>query len=118
MWILLAAFGIIMPCQRGFAEEAVSYDSQTKRDPFVPLVSLNTKRSVGGLLGVESIEDIRVEGIALDADPGASVVVVNGSVLKAGDEVGGVKVISVRADGAEFSVNGIQGFKPLYRDEI
>ena len=93
------------------------YQARNKRDPFVPLVALISKTSIGGLGVVESIDDIRVEGVVVEADPRQSMVIANGSMLKAGEEVGSVKVLAVRGDGAEFSVNGVEGFKPLYQDE-
>jgi len=104
----------------GFAgtEEAQLYRARGRRDPFVPLVALTMKSSSSGLLGVESIDDIQIEGVVMDPDPRKSVVVVNGSVLKTGEEVGSVKVLSIRGDGAEFSVNGVEEFKPLYKDEV
>ena len=117
LWILSGAFGTLMLLPAtAFSEGQELYQARNKRDPFVPLVAVNTKAAVGGLLGVESIDDIQVEGVVVDGDPAQSIVIANGSVLKAGEEVGNVKVIAIRADGAEFSVNGMEGFKPLYQD--
>ena len=90
------------------------YDPHGKRDPFVPLVTLSSKVS-SGLLGVESIDEITVEGIVYD--PKGSIVIVNGSVLKEGEEFGSVKVVAIRPNGAEFSINGAKVFKALYQDE-
>ena len=118
LWILSWSFGIIVLFQgTAFSQEIELYHAKNKRDPFVPLVALTTKTSLGGLLSVESIDDIRVEGVVVDADPRQSIVVVNGSVLKTGEEAGSVKVLAIRGDGAEFSVNGMEAFKPLYQDE-
>jgi hypothetical protein len=115
MWIFLAAFAIIFSASCVSAEP-ISYVAKGKRDPFVQLVA-SSKQAAGGLLGVESIDEIVVEGIMIDADPGNSVVVANGSVLKEGEEVGDVKLVKIQADGAVFSVNGMEGFKALYVDE-
>ena len=117
LWILSFAFGIIMSGGASAAEGTGLYHAQHKRDPFVPLVGNTTRRSAAGLLGVENIDEIQIEGVMLDADPRESVVVVNGSMLKTGEEVGGVKVLAIRQEGAQFSVNGVEGFKPLYQDE-
>lgn len=118
LWILSGAFGTLMLLPAtAFSEGQELYRARNKRDPFVPLVALTTKASVGGLLSVESMDDIQVEGVVVDADPARSIVIANGSVLKTGEEVGNVKVMAIRADGAEFSVNGMEGFKPLYQDE-
>ena len=91
------------------------YDAHSKRDPFVPLVTLSTKVS-SGLLGVESIDEIVVEGVVYDANKG-SIVIANGSVLKEGEEFGNVKVVAIKPNGAVFSINGAQDFKPLYQQQ-
>ena len=76
------AFGMIFARQCR-ADEQKLYKAGGKRDPFVQLVAVGTGRSASGLLGVESLEEIQIEGIVMDQDPKASVVVVNGSVLRA-----------------------------------
>ena len=91
------------------------YDPHGKRDPFMPLVTLATKVS-SGLLGVENIDEIVVEGIVYDPKKG-SIVIASGSVLKEGEEFGNVKVVSIKPNGAEFSINGVQAFKALYQEE-
>ena len=115
LWILLYAFGIISV---GLAsgDETGLYKAQNKRDPFVPLVALTTRPVTSGLMGVESLEDVQIEGVVMDTDPRQSVVVVNGTMMKSGDEIGSVKVLEIRPDGARFSVNGAEAFKPLYQD--
>ncbi len=115
MWIFLAAFAIIFSVSSVLAEP-ISYVAKGKRDPFVQLVA-SSKQAVGGLLGVESIDEIVVEGIMMDADSRNSIVVANGSVMKEGEEVGDVKLVKIQADGAVFSVNGMEEFKALYADE-
>jgi hypothetical protein len=115
MWSFALCFGIIF-CESAQAEKL--YASKGKRDPFVPLVTSGSKiGTAAGLAAVESVDEIVIEGLMFDSVPKNSVVVVNGSVLKEGDEVGNVKVLKIRQDGAQFSVNGIEGFKPLYQDE-
>ena len=116
LWILLSAFGIITP-GLGFADEAALYKAQNKRDPFVPLVAMTTRPVSSGLVGVESLEDVQIEGVVMDADSRQSVVVVNGTMMRSGDEIGSVKVLEIRPDGARFSVNGAEAFKPLYQNE-
>ena len=116
LWILLFGFGIIL-LEPAFADTGKLYQAQNKRDPFVPLASLTMKAATSGLVGVESIEDIQIEGVVMDADPRKSIVVVNGSVLRSGDEVGSVKVLEIGPEGARFSVNGSEGYKPLYQDK-
>ena len=97
------------------AEENL-YTAKGKRDPFVQLVTTGARPSAGGLLSVESIEEITVEGIVY-AGHKDSIVVANGSVMKEGDEVGNVKVLEIKPDGAVFAVNGVESYKPLYQEE-
>ena len=116
LWIIGSAFGMIMPdlCR---AEEARLYTAQGKRDPFVQLVGIDAKQTLGQLIGVESIEEVMIEGIVLDANPKASIVVVTGTVMKEGDEVVSAKVIKIKSNGVMFAVNGIESMKPLYQED-
>ena len=94
------------------------YVSKGKRDPFVPLVATGAKiGTAAGLASVETLEEVTIEGLMFDVDPKNSVVIVNGSVLREGDEVGNVKLLKIQLDGAILSVNGNEGFKPLYQEE-
>ena len=100
----------------GFAATAAEeglYSPHGKRDPFVSLVT-NATRVSSGLVSVENIEELNVEGIVYDSK--GSIVVVNGTVLKEGEEFGAVKVLKIKPDGALFSVNGVETFKSLYED--
>ena len=114
LWLFGASFGIVF-LQSAAAEESL-YSAKGKRDPFVQLVTTSARQAAGGLLSVESIEEITVEGIVY-AGHKDSIVVANGSVMKEGDEVGNVKVLEVKPDGAVFSVNGVEAYKPLYQEE-
>ena len=118
-WILFSPFGILWPdCVfAGAPEEGRLYHAQGKRDPFIPLLATSLRLSTGALLGVETVEDIQIEGIVMDADPRQSVVVVNGSMMRTGEEIGSVKVLAIRPEGVQFSVNGMEAFKPLYQGE-
>lgn len=116
LWLFSLTFGIII-ADVSYAAQSL-YEAKGRRDPFTPLVTLSTKASVAsGLMGVESLEEIMVEGIMNDHDPKKSVVILNGSVLREGEEAGNVKVLELRADGAVIAVNGVEGFKPLYQDD-
>ena len=98
-------------------EEGKLYQARAKRDPFVPLVASGMKPNAGGLMAVESPEQIQLEGIVTDPDPKKSIVVANGSVLKMNEEVGPVKVLKIEPGGVLFSINGMEAFKPLYQEE-
>ncbi|MGH7197807.1 MAG: hypothetical protein ACREH5_03600 [Candidatus Omnitrophota bacterium] len=105
---------MILSASELFAAEEVLYDAAGKRDPFVPLFAVGGGEG-GDLLSVNSVDELRVEGVVYDPAQG-SIVVANGTVLKEGQEVGSVKVIRVGPKGAVFSVNGIEEFKPLYEE--
>ena len=117
LWLFLAPFGIILLLSGLCLAEENLYTAKGKRDPFVQLVTTGARQSAGGLLSVESIEEITVEGIVY-AGHKDSIVVANGSVMKEGDEVGNVKVLEIKPEGAVFSVNGVESYKPLYQEEI
>src|SRR3989338_7115087 len=112
LWTLLSAFGIIVSESLAPAEELV-YRSHGKRDPFTPLVTLAAKTSAG-LAGIESAEDVTIEGVVYDPKHG-SVVVINGAVMKEGEESGSLKVLQIKADGAWFLINGVKVYKPMYQ---
>ncbi len=115
-WILSLSFGMIRGVAAAASGDETLYNAHGKRDPFVPLITLTT-REAAGLLGVENIDEIVVEGIVYDPKHG-SVVIVNGSVLKEGEDLGNVKVIHIKPEGATLSVNGVEGFKTLYQEEV
>lgn len=112
LWIVWLAFGIISNDREVRAEAA--YDPHGKRDPFTPLVTMTSKES-SGLLGAESPDELTIEGIVYDPKKG-SVIVVNGSVLKEGEEVGKMKVVKIRPDGALILFNGSEVYKSMYEE--
>ena len=121
LWLFPCLFGMILSdstAVRAAETESALYNAKGKRDPFVQLVATSAKLSAGGILSVESIEEITIEGIVIDANPKESIVIANGSVLKEGEEVGNVKVLQIKPEGAAFSVNGVDGYKPLYQGEV
>jgi len=114
-WLFLGSFAMIQLFlqQAAFAQESL-YAAKGKRDPFVPLVTMETKQVSSGLMNVESVEEIVLEGIVYTGDK-ESIVVASGSVMKEGEEIGNVKVLKITSDGATFSVNGMEAYKPLYQ---
>lgn len=116
LWILWSAFGIILSCFNAYAvDESLQYDAHGKRDPFVPLVTM-TMREAPGLIGVENVDELNVEGIVYD-DKKGSVVVINGSVLREGEELGAVKVIKIKPNGIVVTINGVEAYKEMYQQE-
>ncbi|MFA4992157.1 MAG: hypothetical protein WC569_06225 [Candidatus Omnitrophota bacterium] len=91
-----------------FAEGLFKYDAKGKRDPFVPLVS-GGYGGPGGYASdayaVNSTEDVRLEGIVWDEVKG-SVAIINGEIVKEGQELGSIKVLKIHKDNVIFDVGG------------
>lgn len=69
-----------------FAEDFV-YNSKGKRDPFVPLAGAGAVYQVKEAADINSIEDVVLEGILYDSK-GGSIAIINGIILKEGDQAG------------------------------
>ncbi len=87
-----------------YAQETFEYDAKGKRDPFVPLVS-GQGVYVSDAYGITNIKDIRLEGIVWDGTKG-SIAIVNGEIIREGQEIGSVKVIKIERDAVLFDVDG------------
>ncbi|MFZ5801188.1 MAG: hypothetical protein ACOY3D_07450 [Candidatus Omnitrophota bacterium] len=87
--IFLVAAGI------SHGTEEFSYDSKGKRDPFMPLVT-----SQGYIVNIEDellVADMNLEGIIYDAG-GRSMAVINGKVVKSGDNIGRYTIKEIRKE--------------------
>ena len=116
LWNLLFCFGMILLSSFALAGEQKMYDAHGKRDPFIPLVTATMKSSSSNLLGIDNFDDLAVEGVVYDPKHG-SVVIVNGTILKEGEEFGNVKVTKVKENGVQFMINGTEGFKEIYQED-
>lgn len=65
------------------------------RDPFWPLVTEEGKLIQG--FGGESLENVYLEGIIWDAG-GDSVAMINGMILRQGEQIGGIKILKIGKD--------------------
>lgn len=95
------------------ASDKVVYNSHERRDPFKPL--LRGKKIitvVSGLYGVESVDQIRLEGLVYDPQRG-SLVIANDTVLGEGESEADVKVLEIKEDGVVFEILGKIEFKPF-----
>lgn len=77
-------------------EEIFNYDSKNKRDPFIPLVTKSGVYTPSLAMNIESVADIFLEGTMVDPQ-GRSLAIVNGQVIKVGDQIGVFKVIRIEA---------------------
>jgi hypothetical protein len=110
--ISFITFTIILPIASR-ADEGIRYDAKGKRDPFTPLQrAARGPRTISGLIGVETVDEINLEGLVYDPEQG-SIVVANGSVLTEGQQEGDVRVVEIREDGALFEIRGKTAFKPF-----
>lgn len=81
------------------AEETSSYDSGSRRDPFIPLVMPD-----GRLIQLQAQgtrPDLAIEGIMYDEN-GISYAIVNGEVVNVGDTIAGWQVLKVLKDRVVF----------------
>jgi len=89
---------------RSFAEtEAPAYQSEGKRDPFIPYVTND-----GQLINIGSEEKeftLHLEGIIYEKD-GQSLVIINGEILKQKDTIGDIKIVEIRKDSLVYMKNG------------
>ena len=115
LWIILSIFGTILSKSGESKEpEKVTYSAKGKRDPFVPLIREKAvvRTDFEGLVGVESIDQINLEGLVHDPAHG-SIVVINGVVLTEGQKEAEVLVVKIKEDGAFFEILGKVDFKPF-----
>jgi len=96
------------------AEEQFIYDSKGKRNPFIPLVTPD-----GRLLKLEQAEGVKglnVEGIIYDKN-GLSYALVNGEVVKIGDQVGDYQILKIEKEKVIFIKEGQAIEVELKREE-
>lgn len=86
------------------AETVFNYNSKNRRDPFVPLVSETGVYAPGMEMNIESVADIVLEGTMLDPS-GNSLAIINGQIVKTGEQIGAFKVIKVEAARVTVSAN-------------
>ena len=85
------------------AQEDFVYDSQGKRNPFIPLIT-----SGGKLLKLDadkSENNLLLEGIIYD-QKGISYAIVNGEVIKTGDSILGYQVLKIENNKVLFIKEG------------
>jgi hypothetical protein len=87
-----------------FAGEEFKYNANSRRDPFIPLIS-ETGGYASDAYEASAIEDIRLEGIVWD-DVKGSIAIINGEIAKEGDYLGSVKILKINKDSVIFDVNG------------
>lgn len=105
-------FAGILPTWRGISQadnfQEFTYDSRGRRDPFAPLI--RGKGETEEVPVAKAFGQFRLEGIIYD--PGGSLAVINGKVLREGDVITGYKVrqiqktsVSLSKEGESFTLN-------------
>ena len=101
-FIVFAVFSATIFLIKAHGDE-YKYFSKGKRDPFVPLATGEIKTNMG-LQSVETIDDVKFEGIIFDPN-GKSMVVLNDEVLKEGEKKYNVEVIKINNQSVTIKVN-------------
>lgn len=83
VFVLVAVVSGVSECHVMAQDQKHTYSPQSKRDPFVPLVS-----PAGYLINLEEEEDtvMRLEGIMYDPK-GDSMAIINGELLRVGESI-------------------------------
>ena len=84
--------------------EVFKYDARGRRDPFVPLIGQD-KVTVAGLSEITSVEDIKLEGIAIGAK-GKKTAIINGEIVKVGAKTGEVEIKSIDHKSVTLTISG------------
>lgn len=100
-YIVLGTFCLVVYCAVAIAFQ---YESRGKRDPFVPLVGIE-RPAVVRLADIMSVEDVKLEGIAIGAK-GMKTAIINGELVKEGYKAGDVEVKSIKNRTVTIAITG------------
>ena len=91
------------------------YNANGLPDPFVPLIT--DKMAVKpGLVGIESIEDIQLEGIVWDPAK-ESMVILNGMIVRENEAVNNIKLIEIKPTSIRIMIENEVYTIELIKDE-
>ena len=93
---------ITLATQDLIAQDKYMYYSKGKRDPFISLITSMARISLG-LQVVETVEDIKLEGVIFDPF-GKSMAVLNGEVVKEGDKIHNVEIVKIYNDAISIKI--------------
>ncbi|MFT5207958.1 MAG: hypothetical protein ACI9CF_001722 [Candidatus Omnitrophota bacterium] len=113
LWKFMSIFSILILIGINAGAEIV-YDDKGLRDPLLPLIS-DEVNVVSGLSGVQTIDDIILEGYANDTN-NKPMIIANGMVLYEGDQEKRVKVQQITERGVTFIINDKSYFKTFRQD--
>jgi hypothetical protein len=87
------------------ASPTFEYESKGKRDPFVPLIGQEKAKKISGLVDITSVEDIKIEGIAMGAN-GKNIAILNGQMVREDDKFGVVQIKKISQNSVQLSIEG------------
>lgn len=96
IWVLFAA-SIVWG-------DSFKYEPRGKRDPFVPLIGQD-KNVIAALADVTSVEDLKLEGIAVGAK-NKKTAIINGEIVKEGQRAGSIEIKKIAAGSVELLMGG------------
>lgn len=103
--VLLSVISAVFFLAANFVNpQDIRYDSKGRRDPFVPLIGPD-KTVVTSLDDIMSIDDVRLEGIAVGAQ-GKKVAMINGEMLKEGERVGNFEIKAITKSAVSLIISG------------
>lgn len=108
---VLIIFIIVFLAGYALAGENLTYDAASLRDPFVPLVT-EGGLYIGNTQLIESLNDITLEGIVWDPNS-EPICIINGMVLRKGEEIGGAQIMEINEDAISVLINGRSYTIPL-----
>jgi hypothetical protein len=111
VYIIVVALGFVCWAGAGSA-----YESNGKRDPFIPLVGQEKGDRPGSLEEITSIEDIILEGIAM-GPAGKNIAILNGQLVKEKDKIGLIEIRKISKKTVELSIDGIVHTLSLREEE-
>ena len=107
---------ICLACTAFSGEGSFTYYNAGKRDPFVPLIGIQT-RTAGSLEDVMSVDEIELQGTALDAG-GRQIVILNNEMVREGETVGRVTVKRVLSDKVILDIDGDSYELCIYEESL
>ncbi len=100
LYIVVAAVGCGYWAQMGFG-----YESNGKRDPFIPLIGQEKGHRPSSLEEITLIEDVLLEGIAIGPS-GKNIAILNGQMVKEKDKFGLLQIKKISKKTVELSIDG------------
>ena len=88
-----------------WASAGSGYESNGKRDPFIPLIGQEKVNRPSSLEEIASIEDVLLKGIAIGPS-GKNIAILNGQMVKENDKFGLLQIKKISKNTVEISIDG------------